>query len=73
MSQIGAPGGQQALPECLVCNWREEKREQPSLLKGPSGHRAEHIPHRSRELATSPGRVWRDCPSHLPLSTNTAA
>lgn len=26
MSQIGAPGWQQALPECLVCNWKREEK-----------------------------------------------
>lgn len=27
MSQEGAPGREQALPECLVCNWEEEEGE----------------------------------------------
>lgn len=34
MSQIGAPGWQQALPECLVCNWREEKQNINVTAKG---------------------------------------
>lgn len=69
MSQEGAPGRQQALPERLVCNWeqREEEGEQcEHHCKRPRGLRKGWAQHSSQQRAHhQPWGVWRDHPTHF--------
>lgn len=70
MSQIGAPGWQQALPERLVCNWKEGGKTTVNLTakgsqRGQDRLSTALIPAESLPPALG---VWRDCPRHVPLS-----